>query len=228
MGVHDGHRDRLRARFLEYGLDNFNDLNALELLLFYAIPRRDTNEIAHALLECFGSLEGVFYASERELLQVPGIGTNAAALIRLVPQLMKKSALSRPDRREAIMNSSDAGRYFVPRFMYEQDEVVYLLCLDGQKRVIKCAEMGRGVVNCVETSIRRIVETALKYKSSSVILAHNPPDGLALPSSEDDMVTKQVSTALALVGVSLEDHIIVAGDDFVSFADSGIMRLYRY
>lgn len=79
MGVHDGHRDRLRARFLEYGLDNFNDLNALELLLFYAIPRRDTNEIAHALLECFGSLEGVFYASERELLQVPGIGTNAAA-----------------------------------------------------------------------------------------------------------------------------------------------------
>lgn len=228
MGVHDGHRDRLRARFLEYGLDNFNDLNALELLLFYAIPRRDTNEIAHALLECFGSLEGVFYASERELLQVPGIGTNAAALIRLVPQLMKKSALSRPDRREVIMNSSDAGRYFVPRFMYEQDEVVYLLCLDGQKRVIKCAEMGRGVFNCVETSIRRIVETALKYKSSSVILAHNHPDGLALPSSEDDMVTKQVSTALALVGVSLEDHIIVAGDDFVSFADSGIMRLYRY
>lgn len=228
MGVHDGHRDRLRARFLEYGLDNFNDLNALELLLFYAIPRRDTNEIAHALLECFGSLEGVFYASERELLQVPGIGTNAAALIRLVPQLMKKSALSRPDRREVITNSSDAGRYFVPRFMYEQDEVVYLLCLDGQKRVIKCAEMGRGVVNCVETSIRRIVETALKYKSSSVILAHNHPDGLALPSSEDDMVTKQVSTALALVGVSLEDHIIVAGDDFVSFADSGIMRLYRY
>lgn len=228
MGVHDGHRDRLRARFLEYGLDNFNDLNALELLLFYAIPRRDTNEIAHALLECFGSLEGVFYASERELLQVPGIGTNAAALIRLVPQLMKKSALSRPDRREVIMNSSDAGRYFVPRFMYEQDEVVYLLCLDGQKRVIKCAEMGRGVVNCVETSIRRIVETALKYKSSSVILAHNHPDGLALPSSEDDMVTKQVSTALALVGVSLEDHIIVAGDDFLSFADSGIMRLYRY
>lgn len=228
MGVHDGHRDRLRARFLEYGLDNFNDLNALELLLFYAIPRRDTNEIAHALLECFGSLEGVFYASERELLQIPGIGTNAAALIRLVPQLMKKSALSRPDRREVIMNSSDAGRYFVPRFMYEQDEVVYLLCLDGQKRVIKCAEMGRGVVNCVETSIRRIVETALKYKSSSVILAHNHPDGLALPSSEDDMVTKQVSTALALVGVSLEDHIIVAGDDFVSFADSGIMRLYRY
>lgn len=228
MGVHDGHRDRLRARFLEHGLDNFNELNALELLLFYAIPRRDTNEIAHALLACFGSLEGVFLASERELLQVPGIGTNAAALIRLVPQLMKKSALSRPNRRETIMNSSDAGRYFIPRFMYEQDEVVYLLCLDAQKRVIKCAEMGRGVVNCVETSIRRIVETALKYKSSSVILAHNHPDGLALPSSEDDMVTKQVNTALALVGVSLEDHIIVAGDDFVSFADSGIMRLYRY
>lgn len=228
MGVHDGHRDRLRARFSEHGLDNFNELNALELLLFYAIPRRDTNEIAHALLACFGSLEGVFLASERELLQVPGIGTNAAALIRLVPQLMKKSALSRPNRREAIMNSSDAGRYFIPRFMYEQDEVVYLLCLDAQKRVIKCAEMGRGVVNCVETSIRRIVETALKYKSSSVILAHNHPDGLALPSSEDDMVTKQVNTALALVGVSLEDHIIVAGDDFVSFADSGIMRLYRY
>ena len=94
MGVHDGHRERLKSRFLEHGIDSFNDLNALELLLFYAIPRRDTNVIAHALLDRFGGLSGVFEASVPELTDVPGVGENAALLLKLVPQMMKKYELS--------------------------------------------------------------------------------------------------------------------------------------
>jgi len=228
MGVHDGHRARLRETFLEHGLQSMNDINALELLLFYALPRRDTNETAHLLLERFGSLHGVFSAPFEDLREVDGIGDYAAALITLVPEIMKKSSLSRSREIRQIRSSADAGAYLLPYFMNEQDEVVYMLCLDTKRAVICCAEMGRGVVNTVDANIRRMVEKALKVKASSVILAHNHPDGIAIPSREDDIFTKALYNALETVGIRLEDHIIVADEDYISLADSGMMNLYRY
>lgn len=227
MGVHDGHRARLRETFLEHGLQSMNDINALELLLFYALPRRDTNETAHLLLERFGSLHGVFSAPFEDLREVDGIGDYAAALITLVPEIMKKSSLSRSREIRQIRSSAEAGEYLLPYFMNEQDEVVYMLCLDTKRAVICCAEMGRGVVNTVDANIRRMVEKALKVKASSVILAHNHPDGIAIPSREDDIFTKALYNALETVGIRLEDHIIVADEDYISLADSGMMNLYR-
>lgn len=228
MGVHDGHRERLRARFAEHGLDSFNELNALELLLCYAIPRRDTNEIAHRLLDAFGSLSGVFQASMQELTSVPGIGENAATLILMVPQIVKKAHVSKAKETKIIRNSTDAGNYLLPYFLDEPDEIVMMLCLDNKRAVICCREMGRGVVNCVDTNIRRMVETALKVKTTTVIVAHNHPNGVALPSREDDNFTRTLYRSLGLLGITLEDHIIVANDEFVSLADSGIMHLFKY
>ena len=228
MGVHDGHRERLRQSFLEHGLSSMNDINALELLLFYAVPRRDTNELAHLLLQHFGSLDGVFSASAEELCEVEGIGAYAASLLTLVPEIMKKSRLWNSREIRQIRSSDDAGEYLLPYFMNERDEVVYLLCLDSKRAVICCAEMGRGVVNSVDTSVRRIVEKALKVKACSVIIAHNHPDGLALPSREDDLFTKCLYNALETVGIRLEDHIIVADEDYISIADTGMMALYKY
>ncbi len=228
MGIHDGHRERLRQNFLEHGLSSMNDINALELLLFYAVPRRDTNELAHLLLQHFGSLDGVFSASAEELCEVEGIGAYAASLLTLVPEIMKKSRLSKSREIRQIRSSDDAGEYLLPYFMNERDEVVYLLCLDSKRAVICCAEMGRGVVNSVDTSVRRIVEKALKVKACSVIVAHNHPDGLALPSREDDLFTKCLYNALETVGIRLEDHIIVADEDYISIADTGMMALYKY
>ena len=228
MGVHDGHRERLRQSFLEHGLTSMNDINALELLLFYAVPRRDTNELAHLLLQRFGSLDGVFSASVEELSEVEGIGSYAASLITLVPEIMKKSRLSKSREIRQIRSSNDAGEYLLPYFMNERDEVVYLLCLDSKRAVICCAEMGRGVVNTVDASVRRIVEKAIKVKACSVIIAHNHPDGLALPSREDDLFTKCLYNALETVGIRLEDHIIVADEDYISIADTGMMALYKY
>ena len=228
MGIHDGHRERLRQSFLEHGLSSMNDINALELLLFYAVPRRDTNELAHLLLQHFGSLDGVFSASAEELCEVEGIGAYAASLLTLVPEIMKKSRLSKSREIRQIRSSDDAGEYLLPYFMNERDEVVYLLCLDSKRAVICCAEMGRGVVNAVDASVRRIVEKALKVKACSVIIAHNHPDGLALPSREDDLFTKCLYNALETVGIRLEDHIIVADEDYISIADTGMMALYKY
>ncbi len=227
MGVHDGHRERLKESFLEYGLDSFNDINALELLLFYAVPRRDTNPIAHALIDHFETLGGVFRASEEELLEVPGVGKSAASLILLVPEIMKKSCVSDTKTIIQVNNSDDAGKYLMPRYMNEQDEVAYMLCLDTQKRIIKCVEIGRGIVNSVDINTRLIVEAAVKCKASSVIISHNHPDGVALPSIEDNSSTAMIAKTLALVGINLADHIIVAGDDYISFADSGFMRMIK-
>ena len=228
MAIHDGHRERIKESFHAYGLEPMSDVTALEFLLFYAIARRNTNELAHVLLDQFGSLDGVFHASLEELKAIPGIGEHAATLLMLVPQIMKKAAVSGTREIVQIRSSSDAGAYLLPRFMNEQDEVLLMLCLDARKCIICCCEMGRGVVNGVEASVRRIVEKALKVKASSVIIAHNHPSGFAIPSREDDVFTKNLCSSLSAVGVHFIDHIIVAGGDYVSMADTGMLALYRF
>ena len=228
MGTHDGHRERLRTTFLENGLDCFNELNSLELLLFYAIPRKDTNEIAHALLDRFGSLDGIFDASFYELCEVEGIGEQAASLIKLVPQIVRKSKITRANRIKQVTNSTAAGQYFLPRFMDQREEMLLLLCLDSQKRIISCTEICRGVVNSVETDLRKVAETALKCRASSVIIAHNHPDGYAIPSREDDITTKMISDSLSALGIPLIDHIIVADDAYVSIFDTGMLKSDLY
>lgn len=227
MGAHDGHRDRLRERYTDYGLDNFNDLNVLELLLFYAIPRRDTNLLAHALLDHFGSLDAVFSASLHELQAVPGIGANAATLISLVPQIAKRCAVSRTRDIRAFQNSSSAARYLIPRLGLETSEKALLLCLNPQKQLISCAELASGVVDSVNLNVRLVVETALKARASSVILAHNHPSGNPSPSRDDELLTRRIREALQLVDISLDDHLIIGGEQYFSFTDSGLLLYPR-
>ena len=228
MGVHDGHRERLKERFIEHGLTSFNELNALEMLLFYAIPRKDTNPIAHALLDRFGSLNAVFDASVRELCEVEGIGQNAAVLISLIPQIMRKSLISAGEKNPVINSSREAAQYLIPRYMYEKEEFILLLCLDSKRQLIACVEVSRGVVNSVDANVRKVAETALKNRAVSVILAHNHPDSIAKPSREDDFVTTQVRAAMEALGIPMRDHIIVAGEEYFSYLDTGIYDLYRY
>ncbi len=223
MGIHDGHRERLRESFLRQGLDGMSDINVLELLLFYAIPRRDTNETAHLLLKRFGSLDKVFSASYEELCDVEGIGRNAASLIVLIPQIVKRSRLTGKKKIRLIRNSEDAREFFLPYFMFEQNEVLYLLCLDSKRAVLACTEMGRGTVNAVDANIRRIAEKALQTHAVSTIIAHNHPGGVAAPSREDEFFTRGLYNALETVGILLEDHIIVAEEETFSFADADIM-----
>lgn len=225
LGIHEGHRNRLKARYRDHGLDNFNDVNVLELLLFYAIPRKDTNELAHALLDHFGSLDRIFEASVPELEEVPGIGENTALLITLVPQITRRYLMAKGNCICSITSSAEAGKYLVPRLMFEKEEKLLLLCLDAKKSVISCVTLGSGVINAVDVNVRKVVENAVRNRASSVILAHNHPSGVALPSREDERITREIASALKLVGIPLDDHIIVAGDDFVSFADSGLIWL---
>lgn len=223
---HPGHRSRLKEKFIENGLDSMNDINALELLLFYAIPRADTNPLAHDLLDRFGSLDGVFKAPREELMEVEGIGENAALLLNLVPAIYKKRMVSKIPNNMHLLSKKDAESYFIPRFMDERDEVMLVAFLDSQSRVICCKELARGVVNAADVCSRRIAEYALKYKASSIMLAHNHPDGPLVPSREDDLFTKNLNKALGLIGISITDHIIVADGQAVSFREKGLFNFY--
>ncbi len=218
-----GHRERMRQRFRDHGLDNFSDRDLLELLLYYVIPRRDVRPIAAALLETFGSLFGVFEASVDSLSQVPGVGENAATLLRLIPQVSRRYLISRSTDMVFLADSESAGEYLVPRLMFQREEVVLLACLDGKSRLLGCTELSRGETAGTAVSIRRIVEVALAQNSSKVILAHNHTSGIAVPSQEDVDTTKKVQEALRLVSIQLVDHLVVADNDFVSMRDSRML-----
>ena len=221
MGIHDGHREKMRQRFLKSGLDAFADHEALELLLYYAIPRRDTNPIAHALMERYGSLSAVLAAPVEDLKKVEGVGESAAILLKLAPQLYRKAKMSDAEQETILSSVERVGAYLLERFAGEKNEVVYQLCLDRKGKLLACKKLGEGGVASADLDIRRLVENALLTGASSVVLAHNHPSGVALPSRDDYAATDRAKTALAVVGVALADHIIVADGDFVSMADSG-------
>ena len=222
--IHKGHRDRLKQRFLEEGLDNFTDIQVLELLLFYAIPLKDTNPIAHALLDHFGSLSQVLDADVEELKKVPGIKDHAATLLALVTQLCRYYQVNCAQQTQILTTLEACGRYLVPRFFGRTKETVFLLCLDAKCKMLCCKEVGEGSVNSASISVRRIVEIALAANATTVVLAHNHPSGLAIPSAEDVHTTERIAAALNAVEITLADHIVVADDDFVSMVQSGYYR----
>ena len=220
MGLHDGHRQRLLQRFLREGLDGFDEHNILELLLFYAIPRKDTNELAHRLMDDFGSLAGVLDASAQELQQVEGVGENTAGFLKLLPELTRVY-YSQKQQDLCLASTEQAGRFLLPRFIGRQEETVLLTCLDGKCRVLSCTVLHKGSLNSSEVNVRKLLTAALKHNAAAVILAHNHPGGVALPSPEDLDTTRRVRSVLEAMGVQLMDHIIVADGDYVSLADSG-------
>ena len=143
MGLHDGHRQRMKERFARHGLDSFAEHEVLELLLYYAIPRRDTNELAHTLLDRFGSLERVLLAPREELMKVPGVGEGAALLLTLVPAVSQYTHRHAP--QETILNSVDAsGRYFMRLLRHERRELLYQACLDGKGKLLSCRCLSEG------------------------------------------------------------------------------------
>lgn len=224
MTVHKGHRQRLRDRFRDEGLDNFADHEVMELLLFYCIPRQNTNPIAHRLIEKFGSLSQVLDATPEELMGVEGVGEAAALFLATIPQVGRRYMIDKVKNEKILATIEDCGRYLLPYFCNRTSETLYMLCLDSKCKVICCKHMGEGGSTSMALSVRNVVKTALSVDAASVVLAHNHPSGLAIPSGEDIQTTLQLASALETVGISLADHLVVADDDFVSMAQSGYYR----
>ena len=215
-----GHRNRVRERYLNTGLDTFQDYEALELLLFYAIPRKDTKSTAKNLISRFGSLPAVLDATLEELTEA-GLSPNAAILLKLVPDMNRYYAVKTDGAGQKVHSTSDAGKILCAMFRHEQTESVRLLCLNAGGKVLKLALLNEGDINAVHFSVRKIVETALSAKAVSVILAHNHPGGTLTPSREDLDATNSAKAALSTVGIQLLDHLIISGDGYCSLRAEG-------
>ena len=224
-GVHDGRRERLRARFLSQGLEAFADHEVIELLLTYAIPRRDVNDLAHRLLDSFGSLHALLEATGPELMEVSGVGERTAALLRLVLDLNRRYLIDRERAEEPARLGSAAagGRLFVPYFYGVRVERVYAAFLDDDLRLLSCRLLFEGGINQASVNLRKLVETALRERATGVILAHNHPAGQAIPSVEDRECTLAIGAALNTVQIRLLDHFIISGRDYCSMAEGGFL-----
>ena len=223
MGLHDGHRQRCKRRYLAAGAEGMDDHQLLELLLFFAIPRQDTNETAHRLVRQFGSMQGVLRASADELMTVDGVGENAAVLLRLAGDMALRARCSAMP--QTVLNSTErTGVYFMELLAGEKKELLYQVCLDGKGKLLSCRCISKGSVGASPVYVRQVVENALYAGASGIILAHNHPSGVALPSSDDYTATDRAKSALGNIGVQLADHIIVADGDFVSMRDDGILE----
>ncbi len=222
--LHLGHRQRLRERFTARGLRGFEDHQILELLLFYAIPRGDTNEIAHRLIRSFGRLSAVFDARHSDLIQVKGVGEQAATLIHTLPALMRRYQQDKIVRDAPVLNTvASVAEYIIPLMGGRTREVFYVLCLDSQLRVTFPAQISQGTVKDAYVHPRDVVEAALAHHATAVVLAHNHPSGSLMPSKADHRLTRQLVQALGAIDIEVLDHIIIADSRSYSFAESGEM-----
>ena len=221
---HAGHRERMRQRFLDTGLDSFADHEVLEYALSYAVPRGDTNATAHRLLSRFGSLAAVFEADPADLAAVDGMGPRTAAYLSFVPQLARRYLKDRVETdKPSLKSSEEAMSYAIPLMAGRADEVFYVVSLDAACRVVHAALLAQGTVAEVRLHPRQVVEVALRDRASSVLFIHNHPAGTAQPSTDDLRLTETLVKALQPLSIKVLDHIVVAGDQAYSFARGNVM-----
>lgn len=222
--LHKGHRQRVRARFLDVGLDGFSPHEILELLLFYTHQRVDTNEIAHRLIDRFHTLSGVFDADLEALVEVDGINETSAVLLKMIPQLSRQYRIS--SQKAVYLGTFDAVcDFFRNLYVGEQSERLRVACLSDRLKLTACDVVSEGGPSGVPINMRKIVEYALRQKCDIVVLAHNHPNGSAVPSNEDIVATQQIFHALKTVGIQLVDHVIVAGETAISLKEFGAFSL---
>jgi len=222
--IHAGHRQRVKTEFLTRGLEGMPDHKVLELLLFYAKPQGDVNPLAHALIDRFGSLSGVFHATYEQLLDVKGVGENTATLIKLMPAIGGRYLQDRTDLSQVFRDSWQFKELLAPYFFGARNEMVYMVCLDGKNKLIACRKIGEGVADAAIITTRKVMEVALECNASTVVLAHNHISGIALPSNMDVVTTRQLAQSLRQVGIQLYDHFIVVDGDMVSMRKSNYLN----
>lgn len=223
-GIHDGHRQRLRQRFIDCSLDAFSDHEVIELMLTYAIPRRDVNELAHRVLDHFGSFSAVLDASVEELCRVEGISTNSAVLFSLHAQVAKRYMMDRNKERLQINNIMSVFEFGKSLYSNNKYERFYIICLDTKCRLIKEVNVGDGTIDTAIVHPRIVVEKCLNHSAHGVILMHNHPSGDPTPSRQDIEMTDKIVEALKGVEIRVYDHMIIGGENFFSFRHTGMLK----
>ncbi len=223
--IHDGHRQRVRKEFISNGFtENTPPHKILEMLLFYSIPRCDTNELAHRLINHFGSFSAVLDASPKELMKIKGVGEKTAALIKLIMPIARLYINEKKLKPPKFYNYEEVCKYIIDKYCGYTEEIVAVTSFNSSGTIVGFDIIGKGDIAAVAISIRKLFETVLNRNATSVIISHNHPDGSAVPSPEDIETTKKLRDALFNINVRLSDHIIVSSDDCVSMRQTAAFK----
>lgn len=221
---HAGHRQRVISKFLEYGLDSFYEHEVLEMILFFSIPRSDTNALAHNILEKMGSLENVLEATPEDLLSIPGVGKNTVALLTMLRSVWEYKNTKLYNKRIYLDNSYKICTFCLNYFSEHIEETAIMLLMDYNGRLKHVSTLSKGTVNQTAIYISQILKTALSLNATSVVISHNHPGGSAQPSVQDKIMTKKIYDVLKEVDIHLLDHVICDNSFFTSFRQCGFFN----
>lgn len=222
--LHEKHRQRMKEDFRKCGLQGFQPHNILEMLLFYSIPRCDTNETAHMLINEFGSLAGVFDAPIEALQSIHGIGIESATLIKFLPEVFRAYEASKFPDRPVILSTEAAAKFLASYFKTATSEKFVILYLDGSGKLIKDAEISQCNADMVFADLNSIIKSAILLNAKGIVIAHNHINGFAVPSAEDKVLTERLAKNCAPVGIHLCDHILFGGKDICSFSKKKVIK----
>lgn len=212
--IHANHRARMRQKCLEHGPAIFADHELVEMLLYYTMPRGDTNELAHKLIESYGSISGLMEASAAELMMHKGIGEQTGTFFALMREMMRRYAKDLYGQWDCYDTISKIGKYIWSYFLGLNCERLYAMFFNGRMNILDCVLLAEGTVQEATVPIRRIAEMAFQKRAVSVVIAHNHPSGFATPSSEDEVTTVRVREALNVIGVRLLEHLVITNTNF--------------
>ncbi|WP_022852591.1 RadC family protein [Thermodesulfatator atlanticus] len=218
-----GHRERLREKFLKYGLSSFTDEEVLELLLIFGTPRKDCKPLAREALKKFGSLAAVLEASPEDLLKIKGIGPKNMLAIKFVHGVARRFLERRLERKPYLSSAKEVYEYLAHSMMDLKKEIFKAIYLDARHQIIAVEDLFRGTVNESYVYPREVIERALSHHASAIVIAHNHPSGNPRPSHADIRLTKRLFMAAALLNLRLLDHLIVAKEGYFSFAEEGLL-----
>lgn len=218
-----GHRQRLRERFLQGGADAMPDYEMMELILFRAIPRRDTKPLAKAIIARFGSFAEAVTAHRDRLAEIPGVGDAVIAEIKLVEAAALRLMTGEVRKRPLLSSWDKVVGYCRAAMAFKTHEEFRVIFLDNRNRLIADEVQGRGTINHTPVYVREVVKRALELAASAIVLVHNHPSGDPTPSRADIEMTKEIIDAAGPLGVSVHDHLIVGKDGHLSLRAAGLV-----
>jgi DNA repair protein RadC len=224
---HSGHRKRLREQVLKSGLESLHEHQVLEYLLTFVLPQKDTNVIAHDLIQKFGSFYKVMQASLTELMSVNGVGEVVAHFLFNFRDFFYYYQKSSTKEKTLIRNFEEAKRYVIPHLSNKLKEELLLVCIDSKNCVIDTKVLSRGTVNQADVNMRAITEILINNNTSNFVIAHNHPDGNCRPSAEDDKFTQALTVTSEINRMKLLDHIIIGNDGIYSYYQNDKLIEYR-
>lgn len=217
----EGHRNRLREKFLASGLDGFHDYEVIELLITLATPIKDCKEQAKAALKRFKTLQGVIEASPEQLQEIKGIGPKNIFGIKFVRAVAERYLQKKLIRKDPIRSSKELFDYLFHSLRDKKREIFKVVFLDAQNRIITMEDLFEGTLTASSVYPREVVQTALRHHAAGLFLVHNHPSGEPKPSREDKRITRELIHACRVMGITVHEHLIIGDNTYFSFADHG-------